>query len=183
MNYKSIVPKRQQALIANYIKNPTAAWITDMATIEGKNLDDPFHSSVTINEELKVDFPIGVHRAVGGLHDFPNPGDILCASLAACFEMTLRMVANHLDVRLTATKVSATGEADVRGTLMMDKTVPVAFQKMTLHIEIRVAEGTKNSVVPMLLKATERSCIILQTLKKGIPIKINSKVLNAVEAV
>lgn len=67
MIINSIIKERQQPLIADYIKNPELAWVTDMAIIEGKDLDDPLHTSVSINEELKVDFPIGVHRAVGGI--------------------------------------------------------------------------------------------------------------------
>lgn len=26
----------------------------------------------------------GIHRAIGGFHDYPNPGDLLNAALAAC---------------------------------------------------------------------------------------------------
>ncbi|WP_051416430.1 hypothetical protein [Asinibacterium sp. OR53] len=80
MTDKSIVKERQQPLMSTYLENPGAAWITDVAIIEGKDLNDPLHTSVSINEELTLDFPIGVHRAVGGYHDFPNPGDLLCAA-------------------------------------------------------------------------------------------------------
>ena len=177
MNQNSIVFHRQKPLMAAYIEEPKKAWITDMAIIEGKNLDDPFHSEVAINEELRVLFPIGMHRAVGGLHDVPNPGDILCASLAACFETTLRFVANRLGVVLTHTKVIATAEVDVRGTLMMNREVPVAFQKMGLDIEVEVDENTKQQLVPILIKAAERSCVILQTLKKGLEVRVTSRIL------
>jgi len=68
MNNNSIVLKKQQPLMNTYAENPKAALITDVAVIDGEKLDDPFHTSVNINEELKMSFPIGVHRAVGGLH-------------------------------------------------------------------------------------------------------------------
>ena len=179
MNNNSIVQKRQQPLMDTYVKNPKAAWITDVAVIDGEKLDDPFHTSVNINEELKMCFPIGVHRAVGGLHDFPNPGDLLCASLASCFESTLRMIANRLQIGLEKTKVKATADVDVRGTLMLNRDVPVGFQSMCLEIEIRVDNSTKKEMVYKLLKGTERCCIVYQTLKQGTPIHINTKVLNA----
>jgi len=179
MNNNSIVLKRQQPLMDTYAENPRAAWITDVAVIDGEKLDDPFHTSVTINEELKRPFPIGVHRAVGGLHDFPNPGDLLCASLASCFESTLRMIANRLQIPLEKTKVKATANVDVRGTLMINKDVPVGFQSMNLEIEISVNNSTKREFIYKLLKGTERCCIVYQTLKQGTPININTKVLNA----
>ncbi|CAN5148628.1 OsmC family protein [soil metagenome] len=176
MNRNSIVQKRQQPLMDSYVKNPKLAWVTDEALIEGTNLDDPFHTSVLINDELKVPFKIGVHRAVGGLHDFPNPGDMLCASLAACFESSLRMIANRLDVGLKKTMIKATANADVRGTLMVDKNVPVAFQSMGLDVKIEVDCSVEERTITKLLEATERCCIIFQTLKTGIPIHLNKEV-------
>jgi len=178
MKNNSIVLKRQQPLMDTYAVNPKAAWITDVAVIDGEKLGDPFHTSVIINEELKRSLPIGVHRAVGGLHDFPNPGDLLCASLASCFESTLRMIANRLQVKLEKTKVKVTADVDVRGTLMLNKDVPVGFQSMCLEIEIGVDISTKKEMIYKLLKGTERCCIVYQTLKQGTPININTKVLN-----
>ena len=178
MKSNSIIKERQQPLMESYVKNPQTAWITDMAIIEGKNLDDPLHTSVSINGELKVDFSIGVHRAVGGNHDFPNSGDLLCASLASCFETVLRMVADRLQITLLKTKVIATAFVDVRGTLMMDKSVPVGFQSMTLDVEIKVHNSVEKGMVAVLLKATEKSCIILQTLIKGIPVQVNTRILD-----
>lgn len=177
MTNKSIIKERQQPLMANYLENPKAAWITDMAIIEGKNLDDPLHTSVTINEELKVDFPIGVHRAVGGNHDFPNSGDVLCAALASCFDTALRMIANRLQITLIKTKIIATANVDVRGTLMVDKEVPVGFQSMGLEVEITVSNSVPTELANMLIKATERGCIVLQTLIRGTPVNVNASII------
>jgi len=176
MKRNSIVQKRQQPLMDSYVKDPELALVTDEALIVGTNLDDPLHTSVSINDELKVPFRIGVHRAVGGLHDFPNPGDMLCASLAACFESSLRMIANRLDVGLKKTMVKATANADVRGTLMVDRNVPVAFQSMGLDIKIEVDCSVEEITISKLLGAAERCCIIYQTLKPGIPIHVNKEV-------
>lgn len=175
----SIVRLRQKLLVQNYIDNPRDAWITDVAVIEGKNLSDPFHTTVSISDELNIDFPIGVHRAVGGNHDAPNPGDILCASLASCFESTLRMIANRLSITLIKTRVKAIANVDVRGTLMMDREIPVAFQSMNLFIEIEVAPNIDDELITKLLKLTEHCCIIFQTIKLGIPVQIESKILSS----
>ena len=179
MKSTSIIKVHQQPLMASYIENPGAALITDMAVIEGKHLHDPLHTSVSINEELKVDFPIGVHRAVGGHHDFPNSGDLLCAALASCFDTALRMIANRLQITLIKTNIIATANADVRGTLMVDKEVPVGFQSLGLDIEITVSNSVPTELADKLIIATERSCIVLQTLLRGTPVNINSNIIKS----
>ncbi|MCH2225196.1 MAG: OsmC family protein [Crocinitomicaceae bacterium] len=170
----SIVQKRQQPLMDSYITDPSKAWVTDEAIVHGTNYNDPFHTEVSINDELKTPFKIGVHRAVGGLHDFPNPGDLLCASLAACFESALRLIANRMKINIIKTTIKATANADVRGTLMVDKTVPVGFQSMEVYVEIEVDSSIQESDLKKLIWATERCCIIYQTLKPAIPIHINT---------
>lgn len=133
---KSEVHRRQIELNKKYVASPNHALIVDSSVVIGQNLSDPFRTEVLINPELKVPMKVGVHRAVGGDHDFPNPGDILCASLAACVESTLRMIANRLEIKLFETKIEVTANIDVRGTLMIDKSVPVGFQSMHIAMEI-----------------------------------------------
>lgn len=171
MRHQSEVLERQKPLIASYLVQPEKAWITDVAIVKGQHFNDPFHTEVLANNELESPIPIGVHRALGGLHDAPNPGDILCTALAACFESTLRLIANRLGVRLVETEVKATAEVDVRGTLMVDKSVPVAFQRMSLYINV-TCEQASNELIKTMLKATERSCVILQTLKLAVPVSV-----------
>ena len=171
----SIVLERQQPLIDSYLADPKKAWVTDEAIVEGKDFDDPFHTVVSINDELNVPFTIGVHRAVGGLHDFPNPGDMLCASLAACFDSALRLIANRMNVTIRTTSIKARANADVRGTLMVSKEVPVGFQSMELDVFIACDPSVNEATLGKLVDATERCCIIYQTLKPGIPIHINRK--------
>ena len=171
MKNLSIVAQHQYPLMAKYRVSPKGAWITDGAMTESIDLKDPFHSGVFIGENHKVPFAVGVHKAVGGLHDKPNPGDMLCGTLTACFDTTLRMIANRLGIGIKHLKVITTAEVDVRGTLMMDSSVPVAFQRMGLTISLQCDCEEKKAHV--LLKATENSCIILQTLLKAVPISIH----------
>ncbi|MEB2786862.1 OsmC family protein [Algoriphagus persicinus] len=173
MEKNSIVQERQQPLMDSYISDPRKAWVTDEAVIHGKDYNDPFHTEVSINDELQIPFRIGVHRAVGGIHDYPNPGDLLCASLAACFESALRMIANRMKITIKRTTVKATANADVRGTLMVDRSVPVGFQSMGLDLEIEVESSVKIQTLEKLVGATEMCCIVYQTLKSGTPIHIH----------
>ena len=171
----SIVHQRHLVLNEKYLKDSTTAWITDSAEVIGINLHDPFRTSVSINNKMKVPFKIGVHNAVGGDHDFPNPGDLLCASLASCFESTIRLISNKLGIELIETKINATAQVDVRGTLMFDKSVPVEFQSM--HIDaLIIAKNTTEKLLHQLIEGAKRSCIVYQTIKKGTPITLKSDV-------
>ena len=142
----------------------------------GINLHDPFRTSVTVNDKMKIPFKIGAHKAVGGDHDFPNPGDLLCASLASCFESTIRMISNKLGIELIETKIKANAYVDVRGTLMIDKSIPVEFQSMQIDALIR-AKNTNEKLMNTLLKGAKQSCIVYQTIKKGVPITINTNII------
>ncbi len=42
----------------------------------------------------------GIHRAIGGYSDLQNPATYYCAALASCFDATLRMVADRLEVAI-----------------------------------------------------------------------------------
>jgi uncharacterized OsmC-like protein len=173
MKNESIVLQRQRQLNATYENDPSQALITDSSEVIGINLHDPFRTTVSISDEFKVPFKIGIHRAVGGDHDHPNSGDLLCATLAVCFESTIRMISNRLNIELSETRVKASAQVDVRGTLMIDKSVPVGFQSMQLDVVI-VSKTTDQRMMNMLLKAVEQSCIIYQTLKQGMPVTITS---------
>jgi len=74
---------------------------------------------------------------------------------------------------LTETRVKASAHVDVRGTLMIDKSVRIGFQSMQLDVVI-VSSTSNQKVMNILLQAAEQSCIIYQTIKQGIPITITS---------
>ena len=173
MKSESEVSQRQKRLKELYENNSSLAMITDSSEVIGINLEDPFRSSVAISNDFQVPFKVGIHRAVGGDHDFPNAGDILCGALAICFETTIRMISNRLNIELSETRVKASAQVDVRGTLLIDKSVPVGFQSM--HLDVVVVSPTSNQkIMQILLGASEQSCIIYQTIKQGIPITITS---------
>lgn len=168
----SVVLQRQLLLNERYQNNPASALIIDFSEVIGTNLHDPFRTSVSINEDMRIPFKVGVHKAVGGDHDFPNPGDILCGALAACFESTLRMISNRLGVVLVETRIKVSAKVDVRGTLMIDKSVPVGFQSM--HIEAAlIANNSNEMMLNAIVKGAEHSCIVYQTIKQGIPVTLN----------
>lgn len=163
---------RQDPLRERYKVAPEKAAITDRARTTGGTGTDPFHGFVVAgDEDFGVNWPFGIHRAVGGCHDAPNPGDMLCGALAACLDSTIRMIAERLGVTLNVLEVEVTADVDVRGTLLVETTVPVGFQSMRCHVHLQAAEDTDPKVVQKLLSAAEHSCVVLQTLRSGIPVE------------
>jgi uncharacterized OsmC-like protein len=158
------VQKAQTPLRAQYRSNPEAALVTDHARTEGA-AHDPFHAVVEPMPGSGATMPVGVHQAIGGPHDAPTPGDILCAALAACQDSAVRMVANLFGVELEALAVEVDGEVDVRGTMAMERDVPVGFQSMRCKISMRAKEGTDPRLLKKLQVAAERCCVVQQTLK------------------
>lgn len=168
---EAIVSTAQKPLRATYKVTPTAALVIDHARTCGDSPSDPFHSKVEPMDGFGVVVPIGTHAAVGGPHDGPTPGDMLCAALAACQDSTMRLVANLLGVQLTRLEVSVTATVDVRGAMAVDPSVPVGFQSMSCEVRFKTREGTPPELLERLKLAAERCCIVQQTLKSPPPVK------------
>lgn len=166
------VRARQHPLRERYKEAPKDAWITDRAKTTGGVDTDPFHGAIVPgSQEYGIVWPFSIHHAVGGDHDGPNPGDLLCAALAACMDSTIRIIANRLGVLLTSLEVDVTAEVDVRGTLVVDRTTPVGFQTMRCQVHLQAAEGTDPQLLEKLLAASEYSCVNLQTLRAGVSVE------------
>jgi len=163
---------RQANRVRLYRVQPGEAWTTDFAQT-GDEAADPMHSKVAVAPDLNVHLPIGVHQNIGGLHDQPTPGEVLCAALASCADSTLRVVANQMGVQIEALAVRVEADVDVRGTLGVAADVPVGFQRMRLNVQMRCAQGTREQLVRKLQQAAEHCCIVLRTLRSGVPVDLN----------
>ncbi len=159
-----IVYEAQKPLKALYREKPEHAIVIDHAKTSGEIASDPFHSKVEPMDGCGVSVPIGVHAALGGQHDAPTPGDMLCAALAACQDSAIRMVANLMDIELLTLEVRVTASVDVRGTLAIDSTVPIGFQTMSCDVKMKVKEGTQPKQVERLQIAAKKCCVVQQTL-------------------
>jgi uncharacterized OsmC-like protein len=105
----------------------------------------------------------GLHPATGGDGALACSADMLLEALVACAGVTLRAVATAMGVPLRAGKVIAEGVWDARGTLGIDRAVPVGLTDVTLRFEIDAeADAAK---LARLIETTERYCVIYQTLK------------------
>lgn len=167
---KTVVQDAQTPLRRQYTETPALAMVTDHARSCGTDPADPFHSRVAPMDGCGVCVPVGVHRAVGGLHDAPTPGDLLCAALAACQDSAVRLVANRLGIELIALEVRVTAQVDVRGALGMDAEVPVGFQSMTCDVHLKAKAGTPAKLLDVLSSAAQRCCVVQQTLHRPPPV-------------
>ena len=179
----SIVQQRQHALREHYRSAPADAWINDRAQTVNACGGDPFHGVVVPANGTDAPVQFGIHRAVGGFHDNPNPGDLLCAAVAACFDSTLRMIADHRGIRLDTLEVKVTAECDVRGCLRVDGAVPVGFQRMRCDVRLETVEHVDEDTIAMLLAAAEHSCVVMRTLRNGIPVQTQVETSDAAAAI
>ncbi|MCJ8331207.1 MAG: OsmC family protein [Lentisphaeria bacterium] len=117
----------------------------------------------------------GLHPATGGDGSQLCSGDMLLDALVACAGVTFSAVSTAMSLKVEDARILAEGDLDFRGTLGVDKTVPVGFKeiRMTFLISSVESEETLNK----LLQLTERYCVIYQTIKAGVTISISRKEL------
>ena len=101
------------------------------------------------------------HAGVGGEGTAPCSGDLLLGALAACTQVTCQMVAASSRIGTTKIEVTADGELDLRGTLGIDREVPVGFDRITLRFDVEGAGDRRDE----LIEKTLRYCVVLQTLE------------------
>ncbi len=147
----------QTPLKAQYREAPKSALITLKA--EGR-LGEGVSCSVQTGRAL---VEAGLHSATGGSGLQACSGDMLLEALVACAGVTLNAVATALSLPLLGATVRAEGDLDFRGTLGVDKTVPVGFQTIRLFFDLEGDVSDEQKV--QLLKLTERYCVVYQTLK------------------
>lgn len=166
-NENRSVPRRQKPLQKRYRSEPEAAWIEDGAHARIGGVEDAFHVEVVPHNAEGRRWDIGIHRAVGGDHDLPNPGDVLSAALAACLHTTTRMLAEHMKIPLLDLDIDVGAEVDVRGCLLVDSAVPVGFQRMRCSVRLRVPADVTDDRVQMLMQMAEHCCVVSRTLQSG----------------
>jgi len=111
----------------------------------------------------------GLHRATGGNGTDACSGDMLLEALVACTGVTLRSVAPVMGLHVRACSLRATGNFDARGTLGIDRSAPVGVTDVVIDIEADV--DADNAALERLAVATERYCVVGQSLAR--PPRIN----------
>ncbi len=155
----------QAPIKAKYRANPNEAVITLKA--EGA-IGEGVSCSVDTGRAI---VEAGLHPATGGSGLQACSGDMLLEALVACAGVTLNAVATALDLKVRAGRIRAEGDLDFKGTLGVDKNVPVGFRNIRLAFDV---EGDlSDEQLATLTKLTERYCVVYQTLKSNPPIKVD----------
>ena len=156
--------ERQAPLKTRYETDPASAklTITVRSTTEG---DDPTRVRIaTAGDPALATYDIGAHAMAGGEGDLACSGDLLLASLAACQEITVRMVAAAMGITLTTTEVTVEGDLDFRGTMGVDPETPVGFT--AIRTSIRLAADAPADRLERLAQRAERYCVVASTLRQ-----------------
>ena len=163
---------RDTALRARYDRAPESAWSTHIAWTETAGADARDASRGTVQVGLDgTELGYALERRVGGPHDDLGPRDLFCASIAACFDSTIRMVAGRLGIGVEKVTVVVTGDVDARGVLG-DAAVPSGFQSLRVHVDLRLAGGDNAAIANRIIEVASRRSVLLETLRNAIPVEI-----------
>ena len=152
----------QAPLKEQYRNLPDSAIVTLKA--QGK-IGEGISCKVETGQALVV---AGLHPATGGSGLQACSGDLLLEALVACAGVTLRAVATAIGIEIRDGSVRAEGDIDFRGTLGLSKEVPVGFKTIRLRFDLDCDASPEQ--LDSLFKLTERYCVVLQTLQKGVEI-------------
>jgi uncharacterized OsmC-like protein len=147
----------QRPLKERYRAEPGEARIT--LTARGSETAGAAACSVDIG---RAAYAAQAHAGVGGEGTSPCSGDLLLGALAACAQVTCQMVAASSGIATTRIEVTATGDLDLRGTLGIDREVPVGFDRIALRFDVDGAGDRRDE----LIEKTLRYCVVLQTLQQ-----------------
>src|ERR1700734_4402059 len=151
-----------------YKSEPNAAFITLHA--KGTLDDANIACKVETGRALAV---AGLHPATGGSGLELCSGDMLLEALVACAGVTLKSVATAIEVPLKTGIVVAEGDLDFRATLGVDKEAPVAFAEIRLRFVGDIL--APQDKLDLLLKLTERYCVVYQTIKNGPKVSVTMR--------
>jgi len=159
----------QEPIKENYRSHPNEALISLRAT--GELGSQSVSCSVDVGHQI---LEAGLHPATGGDGGLACSGDMLLQALVACAGVTLSSVAMNRGLEV-AGAITAEGLLDFRGTLGVDREAPVGFVSIALQFDL-VTHATADEV-DALMRATERYCVVYQTLRGGLPITIRARIL------
>lgn len=106
----------------------------------------------------------GLHAATGGDGRDACSGDVLLEALLACAGVTMRSVATAMGLDLRWVSLRAEGRFDARGTLGIDRQVPVGVRDIVVTADVDT--DADDVSLERLARSTERYCVVSQTLRE-----------------
>jgi len=159
---KPTLREKQAPLKARYEADPETAKLT--ITVRSSTTGgDPTRVAIQ-TENGKHEWAAGAHPMAGGEDDLACSGDLLLASLAACQEITLRMVAAAMGIKLEEVELTVEGDLDFRGTMGVDPETPVGFT--AIRTTIAITADAPADRLERLAQRAERYCVVASTLRQ-----------------
>lgn len=169
----------QRPIRERYTADPASAPRTITVRSGACDLSDPLHCEVRPAAMPGLAWRSGAHPAVGGVGDVPCSADLLLGALAACQEVTLRMVAANSGIALEEVDVRVEGDWDPRGTLAMGREFPIGLTAIRCSTRVRVAGDVNGERAEKFLRSAERFCVVLSTLRSGVAVESSFELLPA----
>jgi uncharacterized OsmC-like protein len=161
----------QSPLKERYKENPESAIVPARAVglIEG---EEDIVCKIHRHDGTTV---AGLHPATGGDGSMACSADMLMEALVACAGVTLKAVATAMRFPLKRARVIAEGTWDARGTLGVDRSVPVGLKEVRMTLEIDSPADPEK--IEKLVRLTEQYCVIFQTLANPPHLESDFKVI------
>jgi uncharacterized OsmC-like protein len=149
--------KLQAPLKEQYRANPATANLT--STASGSLL----HDRPACRVQTKFgSFDAGLHPAAGGDGTEKCSVDLLLEAFVSCAGVTFNLVATAMGVPFNSVTVTAECDGDIRGALGIAHDVPVGVTAVRLKFD--VDSPATDEQLQVLLRQTERYCVVYQTL-------------------
>jgi uncharacterized OsmC-like protein len=150
--------RAQQAPLRERYRQDPAAALTPVAAT-GTFADDRITCTVA---GFAGPVRAGLHPATGGDGSDACSGDLLLEAVLACAGVTLRSIATAMGVDLGTVSLRADATFDARGTLGLDRSVPVGIQDVVVSVSI--TGELDDAALERLARSTERYCVVGQSL-------------------
>jgi uncharacterized OsmC-like protein len=115
----------------------------------------------------------GLNQATGGDGGDACSGDLLLQALLACAGVTLRSVATAMGIEVKAAELTASAVFDARGTLGLDRDVPVGCQQV--RVDAVLDTDADDAALHRLASLTERYCVVGQTLREPAQVAVRRR--------
>jgi uncharacterized OsmC-like protein len=165
MSERPTLRERQAPLKERYENDPASARLTFSIKSTTETHEDPTRVRIATHGAPGVDWRVGAHPFAGGEGDLACSGDLLLASLAACQEITVRMVATAMGIELTELDVTVEGDLDFRGTMGIDPETPVGFS--AIRTKVRIGADAPAERLERLAQRAEKYCVVASTLRQS----------------
>jgi uncharacterized OsmC-like protein len=162
----------QAPIKARYKEDPASAKLTMGAS--GVLL----HDRPTCRVESRFG-PIdaGLHTAAGGDGKDVCSIEMMLQAIVACAGVTFNLVATAMSLPFNSVTVVVEGDGDFRGALGMAKDVPVGVTALRLRFE--VDSPASDEQLAIVLRQTERYCVVYQTLRHPPPVEVSLQRIGA----